>query len=339
MKFFVLCLLYPCLLTAGLIDLEDMTQDFVLETKKIDIPEYPTAFNPSIMRWNDSFLLIFRIHDPETNDTSQSAYVWLDQDFNLCSPARPLEILFSVPQQYSKIQDPRILSVNNEHFIVFNNQVGMSATKEIRRMFAAKLRFDSDRLYTLEPEFLKHFHVPVESVQEKNWAPFEHHGELILSHTINPHITLKPVLGTECCLTMGLTEAEIDWDWGALRGGTPALLVDEEYLAFFHSSKLMATTHSNGKGITHYFMGAYTFKNTPPFQLTAISPEPIVGKNFYNGPAYNTWKPLRVVFPCGFVFDENYIWVSYGRQDHEIWIVKLDKKGLLESLNPVISKP
>jgi len=36
----------------ALIDLDSMAQDFVLETKKIEIPGYPCAFNPAIVRWN-----------------------------------------------------------------------------------------------------------------------------------------------------------------------------------------------------------------------------------------------------------------------------------------------
>ena len=84
--------------------------------------------------------------------------------------------------------------------------------------------------------------------------------------------------------------------------------------------------------MTHYFMGAYTFSAKPPFQITRISTEPIIGKNFYNGPAYTTWKPLRVVFPTGCLMDEDFIWVTYGRQDFEIWVAKFDKQALLESL-------
>lgn len=86
-------------------------------------------------------------------------------------------------------------------------------------------------------------------------------------------------------------------------------------------------------------MGAYTFKAEPPFDITGISPEPIIGKDFYHGPEYKTWKPLLVVFPGGFVYDNDNIWVCYGKQDHEIWIVKLDRKGLFNSLTPVETIP
>lgn len=86
-------------------------------------------------------------------------------------------------------------------------------------------------------------------------------------------------------------------------------------------------------------MGAYTFKPHPPFSITAISPWPIVADDFYRPPYYKTWKPLRCVFPAGIVVDEKYVWISYGRQDHEIWIAKLDKQKLMNSLIPVQNIP
>jgi predicted GH43/DUF377 family glycosyl hydrolase len=147
---------------------------------------------------------------------------------------------------------------------------------------------------------------------------------------------LKPRFdGTGLCDTICTSKGSIVWEWGELRGGTPALYDEEagEYLAFFHSCMNMATVHSDGEKVLHYFMGAYTFSREPPFQITRISPEPIVGKGFYHGEIYEPyWQPVRVVFPCGYFADGQYVWISYGRQDHELWVVKIDKRALLESL-------
>jgi predicted GH43/DUF377 family glycosyl hydrolase len=172
---------------------------------------------------------------------------------------------------------------------------------------------------------------------EKNWAPFDYQGHLCFEYSLLPHQVLWSIPGTGSCETVGMTAGSIKWDWGQLRGGTPAIRIGDEYLGFFHSSIALKTKHSGGKKITHYFMGAYTFAKDPPFPITAISPRPIVTKGFYTGQNYATWKPLFVVFPAGYIFDESHIWVSYGRQDHEIWIAKIDKKGLLDSLIPVVS--
>jgi predicted GH43/DUF377 family glycosyl hydrolase len=100
----------------------------------------------------------------------------------------------------------------------------------------------------------------------------------------------------------------------------------------------MLTAHSEGKTILHYFMGAYTFSSEPPFAITKISPEPIVVKGFYSGVPYTSyyWKKCqRVIFPAGYIYDSDYVWIAYGREDHEIWIVKLYREGLMQSLVPV----
>jgi predicted GH43/DUF377 family glycosyl hydrolase len=137
---------------------------------------------------------------------------------------------------------------------------------------------------------------------------------------------------------MHSTHNTFSWGWGVPRGGTQAIRDGDHYIAFFHSWADVPTVQSNGQKITHYVMGAYTFDARPPFALQAVSPEPIVAKDFYEPPYYKTWKPMRCVFPAGVVLDEESIWVSYGRQDHECWVVKMDKKKLLNSLVSVKRK-
>lgn len=316
------------------IDLEDMAQDFVLETKKIEIAEYPDAFNPSLTRWKGELLLVFRIRDPETTATNQMGFVWLDDEFNPVGPISILDIQAENPVLMSHAQDPRLINVGDTLYIVFNSGIDEKFEGEVRRMYVSKLLIENDRFIATPPEALMKYDA-ANNRQEKNWVPFEYNGKLLLAYSLDPHRIFNPVFGQGSCETVASTKGSFQWDWGVLRGGTPALVDKGAYLAFFHSSKDMATVHSDGKKITHYFMGAYTFSQKPPFGITGISPRPIVGKKFYNGPAYKTWKPLRVVFPGGFVLDEKYVWVAYGRQDHEIWIVKLDKQSLLRSLVPV----
>ena len=203
-------------------------------------------------------------------------------------------------------------------------------------MFVAKMKFDGNEFFIEKVEGLLSYDCEIPDRNEKNWAPFEYNRRLFLTYSIIPHRILEP-LGQAGggCKTFALTDGNIQWEWGDVRGG-PALIVDGQYLAFFHSCKDMKTVQSDGKKITHYFMGAYTYSSNFPFAITGISKAPIVEKSFYTGPLYKTWKPLRVIFPDGFVFDDQFIWITYGRQDHELWIAKLDKQGLLNSLTPVL---
>lgn len=308
------------------------SQDFILETKRIQVPEHPYIFNPSIVRWNNAFLMSFRVHDNLVHTAKPIGLVWLDKNFNVISKSYTLKIRnakehTTFVHKKSKIedQDPRLITIDNHVYMVYSNfRVG--------RMFIAELQFDGTDFFLDNPECLLNFDDSKPNLIEKNWVPFEYNKKLLLSYSIAPHKVFLPLQGTESCKTVSCSPKEIPWKWGTLRGGSPALKVDGKYLAFFHCVKHI---RANNKVMPYYFMGAYLFEPTPPFTITHISPEPIVGPDFYTGEKHKTWKPLRVVFPAGFVVDKNSIWVAYGKQDHESWLVKIDKKKLFKSLKPV----
>ncbi len=319
----------------ALTDLEEMSQDFVLESKQIHIEGYPLAFNPSLIRWKGEPLLFFRARDLKNRSTDGMGVVWLDEQLAPCSDAQILQIEYKGRTFPSKQQEPKPIAIGDRLFLIYNNTISPYLNPEIRRVHQVELFFDGNQFTAGAPDCYLEYTEENRQRPEKNWVPFEYDNELYLAYSIVPHLILRPVLGTSCCETFCQSSACAPWDWGVLRGGTPALLAGNEYLAFFHSSINMPSVYSKGKVVLHYVMGAYTFSAIPPFQITRISAEPIVSKNFYHGPNYRTWKPLHVVFPGSFIQDEQFIWLAYGRQDHEIWIAKLDKQGLFDSLIPV----
>jgi predicted GH43/DUF377 family glycosyl hydrolase len=319
----------------ALADLEQMAQDFVLKTKQIELAGYAGAFNPSIIRWDGSLLLSFRVRDPITKRTDGIGLVKLDEEFNPIAEPQILSICYEEPKAISKQQDPRLVQVGSRLFLVYNNVLDHIAYPELRRMYYMELLYDGSSFYPQRPQIIAQYPYQLSYRQEKNWVPFDYNDQLLLGYMITPHSIFRPLEESHTCELFAETKGEIQWPWGVLRGGTPALKVDGMYLAFFHSSISLPSLHSQGKNIFHYFMGAYTFSLTPPFQITQISPHPIIGKTFYTSPAYKTWKPLRVVFPGGYVFDDHFIWIVYGKQDFEMWVVQLDKKKLFESLIPV----
>ena len=74
----------------------------------------------------------------------------------------------------------------------------------------------------------------------------------------------------------------------------------------------------------------------PPFAITHISPEPIIADSFMNVSLGWSYKVFDyIIFPMGFTFDEEYIHVSYGKNDKTGWILKLKKDEFLKSLKPV----
>ncbi len=344
MKKIFLMISFCCSLFAeNFLDFEEYAQDFVLETKRIEIPGYPTAFNPSIIRWGKDFLLSFRIIPNRSQSfVSSLGVILLDDTFSPCCYPQFLNLREPGDTVPSRAEDGRLIFVGDKLYLVYSDNTEPMISKGGFRVYIAEVDFDGQNFKLKTPECLNRYEGESRNIREKNWVPFESNGNLLLSYSLIPHLVFRPLLkGTGECETIAYTMGPINWNWGILRGGTSALLgiaPNGDYLSFFHSSKMMASIHSDGKNVLHYFMGAYTFSSKPPFEMTSISPMPIFGKNFYKGEIYKPyWHPVRVVFPGGYIFDDHFLWVAYGRQDHEIWIAKLDRRKLLDSLIPVSS--
>lgn len=327
-----LCILFYL---AASYDLEQNLSPFVIETKQIYLEKYPTAFNPSIILWKGRALLSFRIRDPISQSTNGIGLVFLDEEMNPDSKVYELSILPDSPIYSNKEQDPRLITVKDKLYIVYNNEILNIFKEPQRRMVIGEVFFSDEQFYVTHTQCLLNFEGENPKRTEKNWVPFEFEGSILLSYSLKPHLVFSPLSGETMCEKVSSTLGDIKWDWGVLRGGTPALLVKDQYLAFFHSCKNLTTLQSDGIYMLHYFMGAYTFSKNPPFEITQISPKPIIGPNFYNGPQYKTWKPLRVVFPGGYIIQDNELKLAYGRQDHEMWVVRIDLAKLLSSLKPV----
>ncbi len=326
------------------IDLEsDMAQDFVLDTKKIDIPGYPHAFNASIIRWHGFLLLSFRIiPNPKLSFNSNIGLIHLDDTFNPIGKPQFLNMRTTTSNVPSRAEDARLIAVNDRLYIVYSDNREPKISKGGFRVYVAELQLQNGEFLMSTPECLSDFEGENVQVREKNWVPFNYNNTLLLAYSLTPHRIFHPLLNkTGKCQTIAETATDLLWDWGVPRGGTPALLINhKEYLSIFHSSNRIATIQSENKPITHYFMGAYIFAATPPFEILRISPQPIIGKNFYSKTPYKPyWKPVKAVFPCGLTFDSRYIWIAYGKDDHEIWIAKLDKEALLQSLVPLNPAP
>ncbi len=332
------------------IDLDDQCSSFVLETKRIEIPGYSYAFNASIVPFKGSYLLSFRtgsyqeaansdfiqniVPASRPRKTDEIALVFLNKNMDPYGDIQILDIQHHHGLRAFRQQDPRLVEIGEHIYIIYSNMI--EGPDPIRRVFVGELFYDGAYFMVGEPECMAYFEGAGSRSIEKNWVPFDFRGQLLLSYSLVPHTVFAPDWHLKKCITVAKTLSDISWDYGELRGGTPAIMDQGEYIAFFHSSKVMASKQSGGHKMIHYFMGAYTYLAEPPFSLTSMSSTPIINKNFYNGDMYKTWKPLRVIFPCGLVAEDDFFWVTYGRQDHEVWACKIDKKGLYQSLSSLM---
>lgn len=320
----------------NLVNLEEYSNTMVISTKRIILPQFPHAFNPSLVRWNNRLLLSFRvIPDSKQPFTSLIGLTWLNENFDPIGTPHILPLRSMESPAPSRAEDGRLLVVNNTLLLMYSDNDEELLSKKFR-MFCAELEYNGASFIIKNTHCLATFDGEQSNRREKNWVPFDYRNSLLLAYSLHPHKIFYPLFAHAHAALYVTSDNSLAWSWGEPRGGTPALLDHDTYLAFFHSSKKVATVHSQGKEMMHYVMGAYTFSREYPFKIQKISPEPIVAQGFYEGEIYKPyWGSVRCVFPCGFIMNEEFLWIAYGRQDHEMWIAKLDKKKLYDSLIPV----
>ncbi|MGE5196601.1 MAG: hypothetical protein ACM3JI_04665 [Anaerolineae bacterium] len=309
--------------------------------KKIEIAEVRAPYNASIIEKDEGYLLFFRydllgkinVLNIEFPFRTHIGCVELDQTFEQKKPY----VFIDTGSHFS--EDPRVLKVGDELFLSYNDLAENPAYSRTIRLAS----LDKENLsinYSLDLD---------QNIQriEKNWMPYEvvdKEGEskVFFVYNINPHKILKLNSLREQEVTPLLAPnaksfQKLPWSdkWGILRGGTPARLIDGQYLAFFHSCFKDARTDR-----TFYVMGAYTFEAQAPFRITAMSRFPILFKGIYDTPHCNSARSnLHSIFPAGFVIEhvdgKDLIHISCGENDCGVKVVTLDKDILFQTLQPI----
>lgn len=306
------------------------------QTIRIDIPEFPNAHNPSLISFDEGYLLIFRIRPNHKEEpwVSQIGVLRLDGNLNKISQPELLQLRDPSSSIPSQAEDARVFTCNGKIYLIYNDnekEICRSIQTSRRDMYVAELTYDDGRFLVSKPIKLIHPEkYPIQTCQ-KNWVPFEWNNTILLGYSISPHEILLPNLETGECTTFQNTKSAIPWKWGDLRGGTPAVLMDGEYISFFHSGKFSRSHATNQKKKRHYFMGVYTFSSDPPFKITKSTPFPLADNTFYTNSDFH----MRVVFPSGIVVTDDQIIISYGKDDHEVWIAIFDKTFIKTLLKPV----
>lgn len=306
----------------------------IIAEKKIEFEEFPGAFNPSLVKINDTYLLTFRYcPDPVFSPhVSWIGIAQLNEDFDPIRKPQILNIRPINPQTPPQGEDGRLFFYRDRLFLLFNDnpEIDSPSFSDRRDMYIAEIFLNQNSFAISLP--LKLFY-PKKNSQfwQKNWVPFIWDQKLLFSYSIIPHEVLQPHFFDGECFTSFLTETSPPWNYGTLRGGTPALLVDGEYLSFFHSSVSIPPEKYWDLSSWFYFMGAYTFSSSPPFNITKMTSKPIFNDGFYDPDSYGK----KVVFPGGFVDAGPLIYLAYGKDDCEIWIATLSKEKLKEALESI----
>ena len=261
--------------------------------------------------------------------------VRLDKNFKQVSQVKTLD----TGSDFS--EDPRLFRVGDDIFFSYTDLENHFIY--IRGMRVARL--DPQ---TLELDFVTNIDQQISFIDrtahmDKNWVPFvrQEDGEekIYFGYSINPHkvMKMKDLYSSELDHPLydpRVSYQKIAWDekaLGTLRGSTPALLIDHQYVAFFHT--LFYDEHQ----IAWYAMGAYTFEANPPFRVTSVSPYPILCKKSYS----SFLDPMkRGCYPAGIVYEqrngEEVFQVSCGIGGHKVAVVTFSKRNLLKSMKKVL---
>lgn len=280
-----------------------------------------------------------------------------------------------------KKQDLRIYKIKGDTEIMLSGTITLiqlnGRTPTDVKMGYIRLLYDGltdkyrmSNLVVLLPEAVKGSDIPS---SEKNWGPMTFNNKIHFVYSITPLTIVEiseeapksikyldldlygqyvKIISTTNCLGFNQDLSRYHdpykrWRLGSFRGGTPALLIRGEYLAFFHSRVSKSSKIITQKGL--YIMGAYTFTATPSFKLTAHSPRPIVDDLFLPTKG-DPWR--LVVFPLVFYLDDGKgneilegekepnpskttIVLTLGLNDGDTAIVKMNLNNLLASLRPV----
>jgi predicted GH43/DUF377 family glycosyl hydrolase len=309
----------------------------VIGVKNIAIRNVVAPHNATIVEHEDGYLLFFRYDLMQTkrpgNYHTHIGCAFLTRDFEQTE-----EEFRTIDTGSFYSEDPRALTVGDSLYLVFNDI--HPSNHNCRTMRIGKLNLEESKL-----DYVTDLDLQIKPI-EKNWVPFEYIengiAQVYLGYSINPHKVLKVENPQVSALTHLMfpnfsTYNKLFWPsvWGDyVKGGTPAKKVGDLYLSFFHTFFL------DENNTAWYNMGAYTFEDTPPFRISAISNYPILYKGIYNTPPINTANPTKkVVFPGGFVEgklgEKEVFYLVCGENDCAVKLITIDKEVLLKGLKKI----
>lgn len=161
---------------------------------------------------------------------------------------------------------------------------------------------------------------------QKNWVWFVRDGSWHCVYMTNPMTVYAIPKKGRRFLTFKNPELKLPWKFGEPYGGTPPILIGDEYFTFFHSFTPWVTPRRR------YHMGAATFDAKPPFSLKRICVRPILSGS-ENDPRLYGGPPC--IFPCG-ALHRNAEWlVVFGVNDENCGWIKIPHAELESLMVPV----
>jgi predicted GH43/DUF377 family glycosyl hydrolase len=231
----------------------------------------------------------------------------------------------------SSAQDPRLFTLNDQLYMIYNDQVQAPHSREVL-LAALAPTATGMQIKNIDPLI----YTPGAHLPQKNWTPLVHDQQLYLIYSFDPYIVLhydveKKVLNKTA---EAVTNMQKKWPYGIMRGSTPAIYVPEydAYLTFIHSSMEYKANEPNwqqrqGPKWRIYYIGAVLLEKEPPFAIKAYTKAPLT----FDGLYADKDAKHHIVFPAGVVDNGAELLLSVGYQDAEGILLKVNKQDLAQT--------
>lgn len=319
----------------------------IKKVTSIEVQDVDAPYNPGLIPFEDGYLVVFRT-DCKQRKTIFGFKTPFREKIQSTHQKMPyktefrilfLDSLFRPKGRSIKLntgsdfsEDPRLFTYKNDIYITYNDLC--QGPVDSRAIRLAKINLETaqlEQIVCLDPNLQQ---------IEKNWVPFVIDETIHFVYAFSPHLIFQLKDPTSAQMTWLPNPNQIAFQktpwassFGIVRGGTPPLLVDGQYLSFFHSF-FRENRH------VWYVMGAYTFEAHPPFRVTSCSKLPLKFKGMYSTLPKNTASRSKsAIYPSGIALGKedgkDVIHVACGENDCSLKIVTFDKDLLLKNLTPI----
>ena len=222
-------------------------------------------------------------------------------------------------EDLESLEDPR-LSSNNSKLEVWVAGCKFSGKQTSIRQLVIQLEDDFSVSSCEFPPFGRNLGVGY----EKNWCPipesnlfvYQCGGEFIINNKISK----------DSWISRGVV-----WPFGDIHCGSTPILIDGKYFMFYHSSlKLEFKESEKGYSPRQYYVGALMFSSTPPYEVLAITEQPLFFGSFNNKVVNGS---PAAVFVTGSVLLSNLsLMFSLGLNDCESHVAEVPVENLLNKM-------
>lgn len=311
---------------AGLIDTiplpQSLSRDLAWHTDN-RMGAVDAAFNPSIFQAAGRTWMLYRCECIPWFKFSKVAIVELDA---LLCPIKETNRFLDLPTDYDNYnaEDPRFIAQDGDSVFIAYNEGFRQALAELSIVDWRCLRSG----------LIKEVHGLRLREKEKNWTfTLQKAGKaatFTCDYSLHPHIELEVVLGESGAVAVVKRETQwaCPWKSGEVRGGTGWFQWGSDLATVFHSSLKIADSRY---GPVRQYTAGLLVKSGG--RMSAISSQPIL----FGEPGAPEERPSQhqAVFPCGAIWRNGSLIISYGLDDLHCALACWTREELSASLQSI----